>query len=299
LNHGNPHVNVRNKYYEKLPDQTKAFDVFLACSHENLQELLNSMLIIDSENTVCFLMLSWLLKDEQRRGYFRQVIDKLQFHYMMKPFLSYVIPHLKVVFQLSEDEASYLLEKRDRALEQINTEGDGARLNPAHLLRTLIPNALSVDIRCCFQNVSAWQQDAKMYSTPILVHGYEIYYFVQRSLISCTTEGVARYGLGGFLRISNPFMPEQHVLPISYTVIVETRRDAGHVLHRYFPVKVLFEHTNKAVGHRLLPVNETWQDVISGNSILVDQNAITLTLCIEFLTSEENCLNVMNMHVAK
>jgi len=49
-------------------------------------------LIVDSENTLFYLMISWLEKSTERQKWLPELLDHVRFAYMSKYFLLDVIP---------------------------------------------------------------------------------------------------------------------------------------------------------------------------------------------------------------
>jgi len=59
-------------------------------------------------------------------------------------------------------------------------------------------------------------------------------------------------------------------------------------------MRVIFEAPEKAIGGKLTIADERWEDVISGKSVIVNQNTITVIVSIEFLSSDDGCLSMQD-----
>jgi len=236
----------------------------------------------------------WLLKDnkkEERLPYFPEIIKEIRFNHMRTQYLIDIIPH--TIKSLTEpNHIAILREKRNQILEYnlLPKRYEQSTPRPPH--RVLLPDTDKVMIKCVFQEVNKWEDTGKYYSSPVLINGYEFYFFLQRQLVSKTTETPV-YGMAGFLRCSGNLIPPHHYLPIAYSVAIQTPRQENRE-RKFSTMKVIFEAPEKAIGGKLTLANEKWEDVIKGNSPIVNTNTITVIVTIEFLNSDDGCLSMQD-----
>jgi len=254
-------------------------------------------LIVDSENSVFYFIMLWLLKEEkkaERLDYFSEIIEHIRFIHMRIHYLLDIIP--RVYDQLQNPKYVKLLrEKRQEALNY-HSLPDRAKhmrqqvkaLYPP--VRVLLPDTDKVMIKCIFQEVSKWEPTGKYYSSPVLINGYEFYFFLQRQLVSKPNDNEV-YGMAGFLRCSGSLIPSQHYLPISYSVAIQTPTLENRE-RKFSTMRVIFEAPEKAIGGKLTLQDETWEQVIRGESPIVYQNTITVIVSIEFLNDDRDCLSM-------
>jgi len=246
----------------------------------------------------------WLLKEEkkaERLEYFPEIIEHIRFIHMRIHYLLDIIP--RVYEQLSSPQAQkpeyvkLLREKRQEALnyhsladraKHMRNQSKALSVYPP--VRVLLPDTDKVMIKCIFQEVSKWEPTGKYYSSPVLINGYEFYFFLQRQLVSKPNDNEV-YGMAGFLRCSGSLIPSQHYLPISYSVAIQTP-SLDNRERKFSTMRVIFEAPEKAIGGKLTLQDETWDQVIQGQSPIVYQNTITVIVSIEFLNDDRDCLSM-------
>jgi hypothetical protein len=208
---------------------------------------------------------------------------------MKRQYLLDIVPN--VYKYLDEDSANELRLLRNLALQYLlcPTHPHNCSLPPQ---RTLLQDIDKVMIKCVFQEVSKWEETGKYYSSPVLINGYEFYFFLQRQLIK-SNETPSIYGMAGFLRCSGQIIPPQHYLPIAYSVAIQTPRHENRE-RKFSTMRVIFEAPEKAIGGKITIGDERWVDIINGQSVIVNHNTITIIVSIEFLPSDEGCLSMQD-----
>jgi len=282
--------DIRSVFTGIIEGNRKKKDEFLNLPPQAIIEWVKSNdLSIDSENSVYYFVMLWILKEgkqDERLVYFRRLIEHVRFVHMRLYYLLDIIPST-YKFLKNQEDIDALREKRNEALKYIVTKRLTRPLPPA---RNLLPDIDKVMIKCVFQEVSNWESTGKYYSSPVLINGYEFYFFLQRQLISPNV-----YGMAGFLRCSGTLIPQQHYLPIAYSVSIQTPRNDNRE-RKFSTMRVIFEAPEKAIGGKLTLSDEKWEDVISGRSVIVHQNTITVIVAIEFLGTDEGCLSMQDDH---
>jgi len=251
-------------------------------------------LVIDSENSVFYFIMLWLLKEgkkEERLPFFPDIIQYIRFNHMRMHYLIDIIPHTYKSLT-DPNHIALLREKRNQTLQNhlLPKRYDHVYSHPPP--RVLLPDIDKVMIKCVFQEVSKWEDTGKYYSSPVLINGYEFYFFLQRQLVSKPAEPLV-YGMAGFLRCSGNLIPSQHYLPIAYSVSIQTPRQDNRE-RKFSTMKVIFEAPEKAIGGKLTLANERWEDVINGILPIVNSNTITVIVTIEFLNSDIDCLSMQD-----
>jgi len=262
-----------------MMDGLKLFDIFLNLPFGFIKKWVKfSSLIIDSENSVFDLLMKWFLKEDkksERIPLFPRIIKHIRFSNMRSHYLKYIVPNT----------CKYLGE--DTAEELKLLIGSSIDLSPQPQ-RMPIPEGHKAMFKCVFREVDKWTSSGKYYSSPVPINGYDFFCFLQCQVIR-TSENQPRNGLGGYLRCSGSLIPSRHALPIAYSMTIQTSRPEFRE-RRFSTMRVVFESPDKAIGGKLTIGNESWEEVISGESPIVAQNTITLIISIEFLTSDEGCL---------
>jgi len=231
----------------------------------------------------------WFLKEDKEKKYIGKIIKHIRFVHMKKQYLLDIIP--SAYKYLDEEDSIYLRDGRNEALKFILfPKHPNNKILPGQ--RVLLPDIDKVMIKCVFQEVSKWDDSGKYYSSPVLINGYEFYFFLQRQLIK-SNENPPVYGMAGFLRCSGSLIPPQHYLPIAYSVAIQTPRHENRE-RKFSTMRVIFEAPEKAIGGKLTIADERWEDVISGKSVIVNQNTITVIVSIEFLSSDDGCLSMQD-----
>jgi len=163
----------------------------------------SSSLIIDSENSVFYFVMLWFLKEDKEKKYIGKIIKHIRFVHMKKQYLLDII-HSAYKY-LDEEDSIYLRDGRNEALKFILfPKHPNNKILPGQ--RVLLPDIDKVMIKCVFQEVSKWDDSGKYYSSPVLINGYEFYFFLQRQLIK-SNENPPVYGMAGFFKMLWKFNP--------------------------------------------------------------------------------------------
>ena len=258
-------------------------------SPESLLAWVQSLkLIIDSEGSVFYLFMLWLTKagEEGRLSYFYDIVNHIDFYGMKKEYLLDIVKYNKLK-KLEEGHIKVLGNKANEALiALLMNKKESPR-------RQLLPDRDKVMIKCVYQEVNKWKESGKYYSSPVLIHGYEFYYFLQRQKnANDHNDHNDHYGMAGFLRCSGEIIPGSHYLPIQYSVVVITPKDENRE-RKFSPMRVIFEDPEKAIGGKLTIGRESWEDIVQGRSSIVNRNnTMTIIVTIEFLPDDNGCLSM-------
>jgi len=249
-------------------------------------------LVVDSENTLFYLMISWLEKSPERQKWLPELLEHVRFAHMSKYFLLDVIPYVAKKFP--EVEAKFM-ECRRYALQYI--AGGSRRLFQIHphfaklasfKCRSKTLNLNSFRICHEFKDISALTISSRLYSKPFLFLGYEFYYFLRpQPLTPCpenTTQPNETFTIAGFLRCTSAILPSKHYLPISSTVSIKSKDGPDR---KFNPSRVVFEASEKAIGGKLTLTKENLAQIISGECPIVINDTIHITVEIELLDSKE------------
>lgn len=290
---------VEKKAEQFLIDQFKEIRViftdkikkeeFMKLSPESLLAWVQSLkLIIDSEGSVFYLFMLWLTKagEEGRLSYFYDIVNHIDFYGMKKEYLLDIVKYNKLK-KLEEGHIKVLGNKANEALiALLMNKKESPR-------RQLLPDRDKVMIKCVYQEVNKWKESGKYYSSPVLIHGYEFYYFLQRQKnANDHNDHNDHYGMAGFLRCSGEIIPGSHYLPIQYSVVVITPKDENRE-RKFSPMRVIFEDPEKAIGGKLTIGRESWEDIVQGRSSIVNRNnTMTIIVTIEFLPDDNGCLSM-------
>jgi len=138
-------------------------------------------------------------------------------------------------------------------------------------------------IKCIFRDFSQWILNKKYYSQPVLLRGYEIYYFLQ--LTATNPSDIGTWQLAGFIRCTSDFLPTKFYLPVSFTVAVKL----GNNTDRIFRSSVqIFDDSEKALGCVLMVPGESWAEVLQGNSLVVSSDGtISIIISMDFIDPAE------------
>jgi len=247
------------------------------------------LLTIDSENSVFYLVMLWLLYDkESRLPLFGKIINYFQFERMKRYFLLDIIPN--VYKYLDDAQAMELSKLREQALQYLS-DLKHPNNRPLPPERVRYPDCDKVKLKFIFRNISEWETGEKYHSQPVFSNGYVFYFFLGREEIKSNNPD---YVLAGFLRISGAIIPSRYFLPIAFTVAILTPNHAN-TESKFSTMRVIFEDPKKVIGQNLTVPDERWEDVIRGYSPIVHQDNITVMVSVEFLDSAEDCtVNVEN-----
>jgi len=166
------------------------------------------------------------------------------------------------------------------------------RISPEYLKdvvkRTILPFADHFQMKCVYRDMEKWELDGRYYSDMVFSNGYEFFFFfrVQRNVPS-PSSNKSDYILAGYLRCTSKLLPENYFLPICITITVAL--SVPPFVRKYAPLKVIFESPQKAIGCKITLPNENWEDIVSGQSPLVFNNTLTLTISVQFLGMDDKC----------
>jgi len=257
-----------------------------------LLEVLKGNLVVDSENSVFYVVILWILKDiKERSQYIEQLLTKIDYSAMRTEFILDVVPHVASYF--SEPYKTTILMLYKKALEwKCGGKRRMLRISPDFLKdvvkRTILPYSDHFTMKCVYRDMEKWELDGRYYSDVVFSNGYEFFFFlrVQRN-IPGPTSNKSDYILAGYLRCTSKLLPEKYFLPICITISVAL--SVPPYERKYTPVKVIFESPQKAIGCRITLPNETWDEIVSGNSSLVFNNTLTFTIGVQFLGTDDKC----------
>ena len=273
---------------------------FRSITPEGMCELLKwDDLIVDTENTLFYLLMSWVLKEPERKKRLSELFDHVRFCRMSKYFLLDVIPHvannLRIEYPLT---ATKLLDLRRTALWFL---AGGTRryfqLNPSASSSPVFKSRSSYSIvnatafRICheFKEISAVTITSRLYSKPFLFNGYEFYVFMRPQPINSQgpalldLDDLSMWTLACFTRCTSVILPPKHYLPVKTTVSIKTR---DGVDRKFNPNSVVYEASEKAIGGKITLAQETLKQIVNGDSPIVINDAIHITVEIELLDSK-------------
>lgn len=255
----------------------------------------------DSEESILFLALDYA-HESSKKGWdfigtpsheeWKNLWERIQWNAISENYFFFIRDYIEKINNPALNEI-YTVEKQRRQ--------NGGKISLT-LRRSQIKDPNKVMIKCIFQNVRAWIETDKHYSSPVLINGYKFYYFLQRELISKPGEPPV-FGLAGFLRAhlgdkkdlaEQPALQEKEDinLPVNYSVTILTDPKEDRMKERKFsPLKICFTHTCRAIGGKLSIANETWDTIIKGASPIVKDNTISVILSIDFNTDVASSTN--------
>jgi len=274
---------------------------FLTLSLRALLALLSSNeIVVDSENTVFYSVILWIQWNHvERIPHMASLLACIRFPLMSKYFLLDIVPH--VADQFPEKIRDQVMEMRTLGLEA-HCSGS-ARM----LVRNLFPasqfaeritdSRKTLTIKFMFINISQMDTTKKIYSAPVFWCGYEFSFFLRpfklvNSPSVANSPETTEYSLAGFLRCTSKLLPPKHYLPVSYFLRVASREFTSE--RKFTPSRVIFEAPDKAIGSKLTLPNENLSQIISGESPLVINDTLTVTVDLELLDSDEDCMIITN-----
>jgi len=237
----------------------------------------------------------------------RKILPIIRFPQLRLHFLLDIVPEISKKFNFQKSISQQIDELYDFALEY-RAGGRNRILAQKGTNSQIIPRATFKDghigvIRYIFNNVSKWELHTRYFSPIFIVNGYEWYFYLQSKLITelnhqpdfmdtdhphhhpPNDQTLENYTLALYLRCNSKFMPEKHYLPIGATVSVQLKSSS----ERKFKYSVIFERPEKSIGGQITEPEETWPNIISGKSLIVFNNSITITFSLEFLDHSDNC----------
>jgi len=268
-------LQTSSPFYELPPE-----DIINWLQHMNLQG--------DSESSVFSILVQWLNKDATRYQYFPQLLPHIRFHQIHKYYLLTVIsPYISENQEISENLKhlgdQYLRRAKDLLLcpfaSELISPLKEAPLPPP---RTGLTNSKLVLIQYHFTNVSSFQFSQKYYSEPILMHGFELYCFLQLDRIDTQSASLdpENLTLVAFFRCICKVLPleKAYLLPVNITLLMLGNSGA----EKQFPVmKITFQSSTKVVGVKLS--DENWNMVLYGRSTYVVNDSMRLVVRVELL----------------
>jgi len=270
---------------------------YLNLSMNAIVELLKSdEIIVDSENTIFYALIMWIKWNHiERIPLMEHLLYCIRFPLMSKYFLKYIVPH--VAHQFPEKLRDQIMEMCSFGLEakfanQTKFSKDNPVLSKQFIERVPYPcKNLSVNFK--FVNMSQMDTTNKIHSEPVFWCGYEFSYFLSpfkmtSSETSPISDELSCYALAGFLRCTSRLLPHKHYLPVSYSISIPYREHASE--RKFGLAKVIFESPDKAIGSKLTLPNENLSHIISGESLIVTNDSLTVTVELELLESDEECM---------
>jgi len=254
-------------------------------------------IIVDSENTVFYAVIVWIQWNHvERIPFMETLLYSIRFPMMTRYFLLDCIPH--VADQFPEPIRRLLMEMRSFGLESKSGENTKTSTDPALTKQftermTYMPKKLT--IKFVFVNISQMDTTKKIYSGPVFWCGYEFSFFLRPINLSANKspnplENSAEpsdFALAGFLRCTSKLLPLKHYLPVCYSLRVASREYSSE--RKFTDSRVIFEATDRAIGSKLTLPNENLSQIISGESSLVIDDTLTVTVDIELLENDDNC----------
>jgi hypothetical protein len=276
---------------------------------------------VDSENSVFYAVMLWLLAQKfdrfKERKVMAKILPNIRFPQMRIHFLLDIVPVIRKYFHVPDNEKNTIRppdnneKKKDSKNEDDDIEkiiedmyefaleyktGGKNRLEKKGLSgnqriqltpRSNFKDANTVVLKNLFQGVSNWDPTSRYFSNVTVSNGYEFYFFLQKKSIDNSAQSLDHGDndnstVGVFLRCTSKFMPERHYLPIRYLVQV-TQKGGGVTQDRRFQSIVLFENSAKAMGGKLTVDDDNWSNIIDGTSSIVVNDTISVTVTVEFL----------------
>eukprot|EP01124_Arcella_intermedia_P009195 TRINITY_DN15979_c0_g1_i2.p1 TRINITY_DN15979_c0_g1~~TRINITY_DN15979_c0_g1_i2.p1 ORF type:complete len:347 (+),score=53.55 TRINITY_DN15979_c0_g1_i2:425-1465(+) len=250
--------------------------------------------LIDSENSILYLVMVWILKDVSRKGDMMELLPYIQFTEMKKYFLVDIIPHVAEMFDktIQEEISRKYIHALEYATFPTRYQKYKKEVELPLIFRQFLPEAHKFTFKCTFTGVSCWTLNTRQYSAPIFANGYEFHYFLRKQRITppnlpIDENDTRHYTLAGFLRCTSKILPQKHYLPIASSVKIPLRGLPPE--RRFNTSKVIFEAPEKAIGGRLTVPSESWDQIIAGNNPMVNDDTIIVYISIEFLDDDEGC----------
>jgi len=255
---------------------------------------------------VFYAILYWMWHPAQpdRKRHMEQILPFVRFPQMEKPYLLDIVPHVATFFpdpihaQIRERyrEAMEYLASPTRYLRLRGIKKERLATSSDPQIKQFVPRQISQNkkfcMKCQFSNVPRWNTQDSLYSSMIVSHGYEFYYFLrsQPAIPGISVESVVpeQLALAGFLRCTSKVIPPKHFLPVTITVVILMRGIPSE--RKFTTCKVVFEESEKAIGGKLTLDTENWAQVVGGQCPLVIDDTITALVTVEFLDcSGEDC----------
>jgi len=276
----------------KIVPQSATSTEILEIPFDILLEVLKGNLVVDSENSVFYVVMLWILKDiKERSQYIEQLLTKIDYSAMRTEFFIDVVPHVACYF--TEPYKTIILKLYNKALDwKYGGKRRMLRMSPDFLKdvvkRTIIPYSDHFTMKCVYRDMEKWELDGRYYSDVVFSNGYEFFFFLRVQLnVPGPSSNKSDYILGGYLRCTSKLLPEKYFLPISITITVAL--SVPPYQRQFAPVNVIFEDPQKAIGSIITLPNETWDGIVSGNSPLVFNNTLTFTIGVQFLGTDDKC----------
>jgi hypothetical protein len=243
----------------------------------------------DSESSVFSILVQWLNRDPNRYQYFPQFLSNIRFHQIHKYYLLTVLPsfisdspHLSSPMKFLAEQ--YLQRAKDILLCPLASQLISPLKDiPLPAPRPGLTNSKFVLIQYQFRNISTYQYSQKYYSEPIIMHGFELYCFLQLDRLDTQSESIGPENLTlvAFFRCICKVLPleKAYLLPVNITLLM---LGSGHNNEKQFPVmKITFQSSTKVVGVKLS--DENWNMVLYGRSSYVVNDSLRLVVKIELL----------------
>jgi hypothetical protein len=268
-------IQMTSPFYELPPE-----DIILWLQQMNLQG--------DSESSVFTILVQWLNKDATRYQYLPQLLPHIRFHQIHKYYLLTVIspflsenPQIPEHLKLLADQ--YLRRAKDLLLCPFASELISPfKEVPLPPPRTGLSNTQMILVQYHFTNICSFQFSQKYYSEPILMHGFELYCFLQLDRLDPQSASLdpENLTLVGFFRCICKVLPleKAYLLPVNITLLMIGNSGT----EKQFPVmKITFQSSTKVVGVKLS--DENWNTVLTGRSTFVVNDSMRLVVRVELL----------------
>jgi len=242
----------------------------------------SEVLSTDSENSIYFLAMTWIICEQKERSSFLStLLSEIKFHHMDSHYIIDTVPHHITLLESTEAKSvlNQWLEKAkeyhmcpERYLYKFPSLIQGHR-QPRDK-----PSKTSM-IKCIFRDYLQWVLTKKYYAQPVLLRGYEIYYFLQ--LTSTNPKDISTWQLAGFIRCTSDFLPSKFYLPVTFTVAVKLANNTDRIFRSSVQI---FDDSEKALGCVLMVPGESWAEVLQGNSLVISNDStISIVITMEFI----------------
>jgi len=248
-----------------------------------LEWLTKEDLVPDSENSIYYLVMYWILHDlTNRHQYVLKLLPLIKFHQLEKNFILDTVQYHISKFEVS-DPKTFFTDWYKKCLEYHLSPDRYVYRNPPLTNRPLLKEK-SAMIKCVYKNIVRWVIQQKYYSQPVLLRGTELYFFLQINPLNA--DDMKTWQLAGFIRCLSDIGPSQFYLPLSFTLTLKLADNTERIFRS--SVQIL-DDSEKALGCVLMTTGESWVDIINGTSLLLGTDgSITIVITIEFIDKIQN-----------
>jgi hypothetical protein len=144
---------------------------------------------------------------------------------------------------------------------------------PKYYSRLIVDDPDDIEIKYPFKDPNSWEIGGKYYCSPVIYHGYMLYYFLQHGELVKDGQGNylkdergnILYNISGFLRCTNDICEQydRHYFPLTVQPIVVQPEEQDYAPRKkYAPTNFIFEEQAKAVGGPIFSQDE-WQGILA------------------------------------